>query len=85
MGPREEREGDFGVGFQAEEGLLEDVRGERDAGELEGGFGGVEGVVVVEEEGGDEVCVGGGHEGGEERQWLFVRVRMGRRSDIAEE
>lgn len=41
------------------------MRGEEDAGELEGGFGGVVRVVVVEEELGDLVGVRGGVEGWE--------------------
>lgn len=46
----EKRESDFGVVFDAEEGLGEKVRGEGDAVELERRFHGVERVVVLEED-----------------------------------
>lgn len=83
VGPGEEGEGDFGVGFETEEGLLEEMGGERDSSELERRFGGMEGVMVVEEYGGEEVGVGGGLEGGEERQRPFVgiRIRSGREGE----
>lgn len=48
FGVVEEGEGDFGGVAEAEEGLLDEVGGEVDSGELEWGFGGVERVVVVE-------------------------------------
>jgi hypothetical protein len=50
LGVVEKGEGDFGRVFEAEEGLVEEVRGESDAVELERGLHGVEGVVVVEED-----------------------------------
>lgn len=50
FGVVEEGEGDFGVVFEAEEGVEEEGGGEGDAVELEGRLGGVEGVVVLQEE-----------------------------------
>jgi hypothetical protein len=49
LGVVEKGEGDLGRVFEAEEGLVEEVRGESDAVELERGLHGVEGVVVVEQ------------------------------------
>lgn len=57
FGPREEGKGDLGTVGEAEEGLVDEAGGEGDAVELERGFHGVEGVVVLEEDSGDEVGV----------------------------
>ncbi|PON62060.1 hypothetical protein PanWU01x14_140530 [Parasponia andersonii] len=50
LGVVEEGEGNFGIVFEPEEGLVEEVPGERDSMELERRFHGVERVVVVEKE-----------------------------------
>lgn len=57
FGKVEKGEGNLGRVGEAEDGLVEEVGGERDAVELERRFHGVEGVVVVEEDLGDHVGV----------------------------
>ena len=57
FGKVEKGEGNLGRVGEAEEGLVEEVGGKRDAVELERGFHGVEGVVVVKEDLGDHVGV----------------------------
>ncbi|BAT77116.1 hypothetical protein VIGAN_01520500 [Vigna angularis var. angularis] len=59
FGVVEEGEGYLGMVLEAEEGLEEEVGGEGDAVELEARFGGVEGVVVLQQEIRHQFCVVG--------------------------
>lgn len=57
LGIMEERKSNLGRMPEAKEGLMEEMGGERNAVELERGFHGVEGVVVVKKDVGDQFGV----------------------------
>lgn len=59
LGPEEKGEGNFGGVSEAQKGLVNEVRGEGNAVELERGLHGVERVVVLEQDSGDQIGVVG--------------------------